>query len=640
MTTPDSQRSIAPRFAHPSGRFTEFPAEDLERSIPQLFMRMARRQPGSVAVEAASGAVTYAELDRASARVAAAIRGRRRPGPEPVAVVLERGAPLMAAALGVLKAGKMLVVLEPSHPAARNATVLRAADPVLVLGDTASAGSAEAAGVDRGRWLDVGEAADGVGADDPGDSVPADALAAIVFTSGTMGVPKGVVHDHRSLLFSVRELVNALRVTPADRLSLVQPVSAILGLRALWLAFLSGATLLPFDVARDGPQRLAAWLRERRITYFNTVPSMFRSLVDALGPEDRLPALRVIRLGGERLTRRDLEQFQARFGAHAALLVTYGASEVSTGAWFLADERTVIEGDIVPVGFGRDGSDVLVLDDEGRSVPPGEVGEIAVRSRYLSRGYWRWPELTARRFVPAPGGGAERMYLTGDLGRVLADNALVHLGRKDAQAKVRGFLVEPAEVEAAILDDPAIREAVAMVRPDARGEGRLVVYVVPREWPGPSIEAIRTHLQAGLPPPLLPSIIAVLEVMPLTPNGKVARNALPEPSSRRPPLATPFVAPRTPIEERLARCWTDVLDLDTIGVNDRFVDLGGSSIGAGRICAWVHATFGHQIPVAVLLDSATVADMAVQVTAALADGASGTVQQFFTELDGPRPPGL
>src|SRR5262245_27361745 len=182
MLPPASQRGISERFAHPSGTFREFPAEDLDRSIPELFIRMARRQPERVAIESASGNVTYAELDRESARIAAAVRERSGPGSEPVAVVLERGAPPIAAVRGVLRAGTSLVALEPSHPAARNAAVLTAAAPALVLVDGSSAVVAEAAGVDRRRQLDVREAFDRVAGEDPGPAVPADALAAIVFT--------------------------------------------------------------------------------------------------------------------------------------------------------------------------------------------------------------------------------------------------------------------------------------------------------------------------------------------------------------------------------------------------------------------------------------------------------------------------
>ena len=265
---------------------------------------------------------------------------------------------------------------------------------------------------------------------------------------------------------------------------------------------------------------------------------------------------------------------------------------------------------------------------------PVKVGEIGVRSRFLSRGYWRRPDLTAQRFMPDPAGGAERLYLTGDLGRLLSDGALVQLGRKDAQAKVRGFLIEPAEVEAALMDDPGIREAAVMVLQDARGEGRLAAYVVPGEPPGPSIEAIRQRLQGRLPPHMVPSFITVLEAMPLTPNGKVARHALPVPGRSRPPLETPFVPPRTPVEEQLARIWADILDLEAVGVHDRFVDLGGASLDAGRICAWVLATVGHHIPAAALLAAATVADMAAEVTVALAQGSPETLERFLAETDG------
>ena len=615
MPLGDSQRAISPRFFHPTGVFTGLSAEDLDRSIPELFERQARRQPDRVAVELPDRTLTYREVDEASARVARAIARRRGRAPEPVALLLEPGPELVTAGLGVLRAGKILVVLDPRHPAAHNAAVIEAAEPSLVVYDDRSAGATGDGGLD-GRRMHLVEASGSAAATGDLPAVRGDDLAAIVFTSGTTGRPKGVAHEHRSLVHLMRELINTIRLTPEDRIAMLQPPTAIAGFRTVFIALLSGGALCPFDVTGQGLLPLADWLRERRITYTHMVPTLFRSLAGSLRPDDRFPDLRAIRLGGESISRRDFELYRERLADRTALLITYNAAEVSTIAWLVAGDATVPQGDAMPAGFAREGTEILLLDAEGRPVAPGEAGEIALRSRFMSRGYWRQPELTAERFLPDPAGGDERIYRTGDRGRFLPDGALLHLGRGDARVKVRGFLVEPAEVEAALMAIPGIAQAAVVTRMD-RGEGRLDAYVVSSERPGPGIEALRRALQARLPAHMVPSSIVALERMPLNAAGKVARQMLPEPGRSRPPLAEPFVAPRTPAEDRMAGIWTDVLGLEAVGVNDRFLDLGGSSLAAMRIGARVRSVFAVEVAVSTLLAAATVADMTLAVLGAL-----------------------
>ena len=625
-------RTIPERFFHPTGVFREFPAEDLGCSIPELFARQVRRTPERLAVKTATGALTYAALDAISDRIARAIEKRRGRLVEPVAVLVERDAAL-AAVLGVLKAGKILVVLDPTQPVARNSAILRTAEAALVV---TTRDGVDVAAMDGRDWLDVDEAAAHAGIENPRVSIPAEALAAIIFTSGTTGQPKGVTHDHRSLLHLVREVINAVRLTSEDRIPLLHSLTVIAGFRTVFIALLSGATLYPFDARREGLARLTSWLREEQISFYQSVPTMFREMISALGPSDCFPCLRAIRVGGDTVSRRDFELFRRHFGGRAAFLVTYGAAEVSTIAWFIADEATTFDGDVVPVGFAREGSDVLLLDEAGGPVAAGETGEIVVRSPYLSRGYWRRDDLTAERFRPDPDGGEGRLYRTGDLGRILPDGALVHLGRKDAQVKVRGFRVELAEIEAALLDDPAVEQAVVVARDQGR-EQSLAAYAVPAAGSRPSLEAIRRRLEARLPTHMVPSAIVLLEALPLTPNGKIARHALPAPPPNRPSLAQPYVPPRSPVEEVLVRIWEEALELEGLGVKDRFLDLGGTSLAATRITARLTVAFGRlEFDVSSILAAPTVAEMAVVVVDALAATmAPEALSQLLIEIDGP-----
>jgi len=629
------QQVIQARCFHPTGPFIEFPAEDLDRSIPDRFARQVRRYSDRVAVKTSGRSLTYAELDQASDRVAHAILARRGAQSEPVAAFLDKDASMIVAMLGVLKAGKIFLALDPTHPSARNTGLLDDAEPALVLTTARTRSAAPDLDFGEREPIDVDDLTSRADVKSPGVSVPAEASAALVYTSGITGRPKAVVHTHRSLLHLVMHFTNVAHVSSHDRLALLQPLTVVGGARNPWIALLNGAALYPLDLTREGLLRLAAWLREEKITICHFVPTLFRHLAASLPGTAAFPDLRVIRLGGESVSRQDFALFKKHFDPGAVLLVTYNTSEASTIGWYLADATTTLDGDRVPVGFARAGTEVILLDDHGQRLSPGEVGEIAVRSRYLARGYWRRPELTAERFLPDPDGGDQRIYRTGDLGQLFPDGCLVHLGRKDSQVQVRGFRVEPGEIEAALRDDPAIRESVVVAHHDGAGEVRLVAYLVPARVPAPLISDVRSRLEARLPTHLVPSAFVVLDALPLTTNGKVDLRALPPPDRSRPRLEEPPVTPRIPMEEELARIWAGALDLEVVGVCDRFLDLGGTSLSATRIIAGVQAAFGVDIPLRSLLDAPTVADMAQVVIRALVAAATPeALARALAEADG------
>ena len=260
---------------------------------------------------------------------------------------------------------------------------------------------------------------------------------------------------------------------------------------------------------------------------------------------------------------------------------------------------------------------IYLLDDDGREARPGAIGEIAVKSRYLALGYWKRPELTRARFAPGSDGGAERVYLTGDLGRMLPDGRLLHVGRKDFQVKIRGFRVEAGEVEAALLALGNIKEAVAVARQDREKTTRLIAYVVPRKAPPPTVTALRRALAKKLPEHMIPSAFVFVDRLPLTPNGKVDRRALPAPSAARPRLPLPPAAPRNPTEKTTGDIWKAVLGVDQVGIHDNFFDLGGNSLLAVQIVSRVFEAFQFELPMRLVLEAPTVAAQARHIDAGL-----------------------
>ena len=284
------------------------------------------------------------------------------------------------------------------------------------------------------------------------------------------------------------------------------------------------------------------------------------------------------------------------------------------------DEDLGPDSHILPAGHAVADKEVLLLDDDGRPVAPGEMGEIVVRSDFLARGYWRRPDLDAAVFSPVEPGSPGRACRTGDLGRMLPGELLMHLGRKDARAKLSGRFVDASEIEAALMACPGVQAAAAVVREDRPGDQRLVAYVVPQKTaagpaltPGDVLRAARARLDASL----ALSAVVFLDALPLAPNGKIDRRALPAPPRTRARSDGPPAAPRTDIEADVLRVWAGVLALDEVGVHDDFLDLGGTSLVAGQIAARVSERFGVQLLAQQLLEAPTVADMAVVVTAHL-----------------------
>jgi acyl-coenzyme A synthetase/AMP-(fatty) acid ligase len=287
-----------------------------------------------------------------------------------------------------------------------------------------------------------------------------------------------------------------------------------------------------------------------------------------------------------------------------------GGTELTMVRQFFVDGHTPLPDRRVPVGFPIADREVLILDEAGRPVAPGETGEIVLRSRYLALCYWRRPDLTREAFLPDPDDGGLRRYRTGDLGRVTPDGCLTHLGRGDLQVKIRGHRIELPEVELALLELPGVREAVVTAREDHTGELQLVAYVVPDPGAAPGPDALRGGLAEKLPDYMVPSAFIALDALPQTDTGKVDRNALPAPALARPQLVRDFAPPRTHVEAALSGIWVEVLALDRVGIHDDFLALGGDSLLATKVISRVQRLFGADLTLSAFFEAGTIAEMA------------------------------
>jgi acyl-coenzyme A synthetase/AMP-(fatty) acid ligase len=376
---------------------------------------------------------------------------------------------------------------------------------------------------------------------------------------------------------------------------------------------LNGAALFPFNLKEEGLSDLVDWLITAEITVYHSVTTVFRHLLDALTGEEVFPRLRLIELTGEPVSPREVERFKHYFPSHCLLHNRMAATEMSLIRQYFIDKETPITRRTVPVGYEVADTEILLLGETGEEVGVNQIGEIAIKSPYLALGYWRKPDLTQAAFVPDPAGGSARIYRTGDLGCMRPDGCLEHLGRKDSQVKIRGHRVETVEIETALLEHTAVKEVVVLAQEDARGDKRLVAYVVPAGKPEPTVSELRGAVQAKLPDYMVPSVFVLLDVLPLLPNRKVDRQALPVPEMVRPDIDTAFVAPRTAVEGELAGIWTDVLKLNHVGLHDNFLELGGDSLLGAEVVSRLRRAFQVNLSLRDFFRTPTVAGLAVAI---------------------------
>ncbi|HEX8275905.1 MAG TPA: amino acid adenylation domain-containing protein, partial [Longimicrobiaceae bacterium] len=594
--------------------------------LHELFAAQAARTPDAAAVRFAGRPLAYAELERAANRLAHHLRALGA-GPETrVGLCTERTPRMLVGILGILKAGAAYVPLDPAYPAERLEYMLADAGAALVVSESHLAGRLPAGvpavllDADADFIAARPDTAPAAGAE-PGN------LAYVLYTSGSTGRPKGVQVEHRSASRIVHFLRDAVR--PEDRAAVLgsTSISFDVSVGEIFGTLCWGGTLVLVDSALDLPS-----VADEGVRLVVTVPSAAAELLRGGGiPE----SVRAFNLAGEALPASLARGLWERPRTERVLNL-YGPTEDTVYSTWSETERGAER-----VGIGRavPGSRAYVLDAAGNPAPVSVAGELCLGGGGVARGYHGRPELTADRFVPdpfSPEPGA-RMYRTGDRARRVAGGELEYLGRIDQQVKVRGFRVEPGEVEAALRAHPAVGEAVVVARADGAGGGRLAAYHLAVGGASHAGAAeLRAWLRERLPEHMVPSAFVALDELPLTPSGKLDRRVLPEPEAEAAGAAR-FAAPSTPVQEILAGIWADVLGAGRVGVNDDFFALGGHSLLAARVISRIREALGVEPPLRALFEAPTVAALAGRIEELGAAGSAAAPPVRRTPREGPPP---
>jgi amino acid adenylation domain-containing protein len=584
--------------------------------LHQLVEAQAERTPDAVAVFAEGERLTYAQLNGRANQLARYLRARGV-GPDViVGIAVERSPAMIVGLLAVLKAGGAYLPLDPTYPAERLAFMLQDAAVSVLLKQARHAIGAPAPTlvvcIDT-DWDSIAAERDS----SPDSGVAPRNLAYVMYTSGSTGAPKGTLIEHRSAVNFIRFAGAEYGLTRDDKMLQFASINFDASVEEIFAPLACGSTLVLRSDAMLASasvfvQQCAAW----KVTVVGLPTAYWHELTLALGMSGAgalPPSVRCVIVGGESVRADRLEMWRQCVGARVRLINTYGPTEATVVATCceLGAEAGADSGPgEVPIGRPIWNTQIFLLDEHQQPVPIGVKGEIYIGGACLARGYQNRRDLTSERFIRNPFDAAPgaRLYRTGDVARYRADGSILIAGRTDQQIKVRGFRIEPGEIETTLRTHPSIEDAIVVGRPTESGQTRLVAYVS-----GDAVQApaeLREHLKKSLPEYMIPAAFHVVASLPRLTNGKIDRSALPEPEETPAAGSPTWTAPRTAIEQQLAGIWSQVLGVPRVGIHDNFFDLGGHSLLSIQLIARIEKRFGKTLPVAVLFESPTVEQLA------------------------------
>ncbi|MGB8509398.1 MAG: amino acid adenylation domain-containing protein [Pyrinomonadaceae bacterium] len=589
-----------------------------EKCIHELIEERARLHPEKIAVTHEGSGLTYEELNAGANRLANRLQ-KLGVGPDiPVVICAERSPEMVLGLLAIVKAGGTYVPLDPTYPNERLAFILEDTRAPVVLTfehllPLLPAHDARVICLDADRQTTERESDAR-----PLGGVTPDNLAYIIYTSGSTGKPKGVLVSHRNLVHSTAARVFFYR-EPVTRFLLLSSFAFDSSIAGIFWTLCEGGTIsLPHENFQHDLWQLTEQIAGERISHLLGLPSLYSLILSEPRPE-RLASLRTVIVAGEPCPV-GLVGRHGELLPDASLFNEYGPTEATV--WSSVYDCGSLDGQAaqVPIGCPIANTQTYILSRRLKPAPIGVSGEVFIGGEGITRGYLNRPALTAERFIPNPFGGAgTRLYRTGDVARWLPDGNVEFLGRADHQVKIRGYRIELGEIEAALLEHDAVRECVVVAREDAPGDKRLVAYLAAETQPGPTVSELRAFIKDRLPDYMTPAVFVTLDALPLMPNGKVDRSALPAPETVRTQQERAFVAPATPLEKMLADIWMEVLRVERVGVHDNFFELGGDSIRSVQIRAKAQSS-GIQLSVQQLFKHQTLRDLAAALAAQGSDG--------------------
>ncbi len=611
--TREEQMTLTERIRTGARPMLAYASAERDSSIVDRFERMAALLPSHTVVKSESQSITYDQLNRRANRLAHTLVARLGTGAGPVGMVLGHDIDMVVALLGILKSGKFYVPLDPEYPLDRIKYMVADSGTRFIVTDRANMRFAAGLTSEDAGVMTIEDVPVTAPDRDLGLEIKPGNYSYLLYTSGSTGLPKGVIENHRDVKIFTGVALEQGSISPSDVLSGFWSVSSSGLATHLYMSLLGGGCLLLVDAKRVGIRRLNDLMREHRVSILSFVPSLFRAMADAENISGGFPYVRLARFGGAAADIKDVRRF-FDVSPQAYLRHSYGMSELKHLGSYIFTRESRLPDDLLPIGYTVNEVEVRLVDDQGVEVRQGQVGEVIARSIYVCPGYWNLPELDAERFHGDANGGPNRYFKTGDMALRDANGCLYHKGRKDFQAKIRGFRVELQEVEDSLRMVGGVRAAAVRVWKGDNEEHYLVGYVVP-DGDMPLTADLRRVLSVKLPAYMVPAVFMEMTELPMTPVGKLDRNRLPEPPPPQADSGSPAdYRLASDVEREIAQLWSDVLNTTHLRLRDEFLDVGGESLKAARLLGRVESKFKVKVPFAEFYEASTIEAQAMLVS--------------------------
>ncbi len=579
--SPSSSNTHTASFWNPFVGHNAIDASNTNRSIGHLLEENVQLTPNKTAIETDAGKLTFSELNKKANLVANCLLNFLGEGEHTVCIWQRESTPQVCSVVGIWKAGKTLVASDPSAPPQYNRSVIQEAKPSIILTNKQDEAIAESCSPDDCRILTWEWVMENSKDTNPQISVPEDRVLKLVYTSGSSGVPKAVESSQKHIVAQAITYNNANGCTRDEVILFLSPLTHTNGASLISTTLICGSTLSCYPISKWGVDGMEKWIREKRVTLYLSVPTVFRFFLKTVGAELDLSSVRLVHLGGEPVRTDDVELFKKHFPDSSVMMSNIGSSEAGSIARHYFNKDSVLTNNEVPLGIAYAGKTIEIWDKEEKPLPQGEVGELIVKSEFLANGYRNNPEQTNKVFKSIPGEDRIRIYKTGDMARIREDGCLVFTGRKDQQIKINGHRIEIGEIESTISSHPKVKLCAVKAWPDKKRGVKLVAYIQGFEENPLDETELRNSLTDQLPYVKVPRVLVIMDSLPRLSSGKLDRKSLQEPTPTNKQKIR--IQPETEYERTIHSIWVELFGSDDICCDDNFFALGGDSLQATRL---------------------------------------------------------
>ena len=580
----------------------------VETTIAQRFEQVAEQLPDQIAIEFGDQKMTYSELNAQANHVAHTILNEVDEKEARISFFLEHGLSQIIALLGTIKACKPYVALDTHFPAERNQYMLKDSGSRLLVTNSLNLSQARALAGDI-KLLNIDEIDKEGRSGNPTRDRDPDSMVFIMYTSGSTGEPKGVIHTNRGIVHYIKRFSEAIGTNTSDRIAFYYSISFSAHTMPILTALLNGATLMIYDLRKDNLSEFAKWLRSQKVTATLMIPSTLRHFQAVLNQNFKMPAMRQLWIGGETLYRSDVDKIRKHLKKHSIVINLYASSEAFFSRYYTMDQDTVIKTNIVPIGYYVEDMDIDIVDEELKRVDPNQVGEILIKSPYLATGYLNKPDQTSEDFIFEEETGIIK-FRSKDLGYKQSDGCIVHIGRSDSMVKVRGYRVDLGEIENNLLQHKNLKEASVQLKENPYGTKHIVAYVVAKDDSSIDFEYLKMGILRMLPEYMVPSYFVQLKSLPRNEIGKLDKKAIPDPDWNRFDKDKVIIQPKNAIEYELQEIFQRILEVQPISMDDNILDLGADSLRLFVAFDEIEKKYGKKLNIDSFVENPTLTHLA------------------------------